>query len=125
MSTSTSSTMPAARAPSDDCLSVYRSMLEEQWRLQVGDIVELSYATLDADTDRDDEGFRATDQLRSSRLLAAARQQLQDTEDALARLDDGTFGMCGSCGEPVSPERLEILPAARLCVACQSRRTAG
>lgn len=123
MSTYTSA-MPAARALSDDSLSVYRSMLEEQWRLQLGDIAELSYATLDDDTDRDDDGFRATDQLHNSRLLAAARQQLQDTEDALARLDDGTFGVCASCDEPVSPERLEILPAARLCVACQSRRTA-
>lgn len=123
MSTYTS-TMPEGRALSDDRLSLYRSMLEEQWRLQVDDIVELSYATLDDDPDRDNEGFRATDQLRNSRLLAAARQQLQDTEDALARLDNGTFGVCGSCDEPVSPERLEILPAARFCVACQSRRTA-
>lgn len=124
MSTSTSA-VPVHGVISDHQLARYRSTLEEQWRRQVHDILELSYDALDDNNaDRDDDGSWATDQLVSSRLLAAARQQLQDTEDALARVKNGTYGVCNDCAERVAPERLEILPAARFCVACQARRTA-
>jgi len=118
----TRSTMLKHRTLTEDQQALYRSMLEEQWRYQVDDIVELSHDALEDIADRDEDGSRTTDQLLNSRLLAAARQQLQETEDALARLDDGSYGACARCGERIGPERLEILPAAALCVACQSRR---
>jgi RNA polymerase-binding transcription factor DksA len=111
-------------ALTDEQLSLYRSMLTEQWRQQVEDVIGLSYDALAPDPDADADGSHTTDRLLGSRLLAAARRQLAETEDALARLDDGTYGLCGACGQPIRPERLEILPAAALCVACQSRRTA-
>ena len=38
---------------------------------------------------------------------------------ALERLDDGTFGKCESCGQQIPIERLEALPAARLCLSCK------
>lgn len=118
------SVMPRSRTLTDAQLSAYRSLLEEQWRYQLGDIAELSQDAIIVGEVEDDDGARTSEQLLNRRLVAAARQQLQETEDALARLDDGSFGTCGSCGEPITPERLEILPAARLCVACQARRTA-
>ena len=118
------SVMPRSRTLTDAQLSAYRSLLEEQWRYQLGDIAELSQDAIIVGEVEDDDGARTCEQLLNRRLVAAARQQLQETEDALARLDDGSFGTCGSCGEPITPERLEILPAARLCVACQARRTA-
>ena len=46
--------------------------------------------------------------------------RLQDIEDALDRLQDGSFGHCEGCGEVVSVERLKAIPYARFCVACQS-----
>jgi len=107
----------------DEQLAQYRVTLEEQWRHQVADIVDLSYDALSDADGRDADGSRTTEQLLNSRLVAAARQQLQETEDALARLDGGTFGVCEQCGGGISPQRLEILPAARLCVMCQARRT--
>ena len=102
-----------------------RVVLEEQWRRQVADIVDLSYnaLTLADDADRSaGDGSRANELHVTSQLLAAARQQLVETEFALARLDDGTYGLCADCASPISPERLEILPAARHCVACQASR---
>jgi RNA polymerase-binding transcription factor DksA len=102
-----------------------RVVLEEQWRRQVADIVNLSYnaLTLADDADRSDgDGSRANELHVTSQLLAAARQQLVESEFALARLDDGTYGLCADCASPISPERLEILPAARHCVACQASR---
>ena len=46
--------------------------------------------------------------------------ELQDVEDALARLDAGTYGDCARCGEAIPSARLMVQPAARHCTACQS-----
>lgn len=40
------------------------------------------------------------------------------TERALAKLDDGTYGICDSCGEPIAPKRLAAMPDSVLCVSC-------
>jgi DnaK suppressor protein len=42
---------------------------------------------------------------------------LREVEAALRRIDDGTFGTCTACGNPIEPERLEYLPWATLCAA--------
>jgi RNA polymerase-binding transcription factor DksA len=47
---------------------------------------------------------------------------MEDTEAALARVDDGSYGLCRHCEEPISTERLDILLAARYCMSCQARR---
>ena len=43
---------------------------------------------------------------------------LARTERALAKLDDGTYGICDACGEPIPPARLAAMPDGVLCVAC-------
>lgn len=48
--------------------------------------------------------------------------RLQDIDDALERLHDGSFGRCEGCDEVVSIERLRAIPYARFCVACQSEQ---
>ena len=58
-------------------------------------------------------------QVDAARKLDA---KLHDVERALAKLDEGTYGVCDSCSEPIAPERLETIPWAVLCVACASRR---
>lgn len=52
--------------------------------------------------------------------------QLERTERALAKLDDGTYGACDACGEPIAPRRLEAMPDSVLCLECaaQQRRAA-
>lgn len=54
--------------------------------------------------------------------LAQTRQQLAQIEIALQRLDDGTYGQCAQCGEPIEPGRLSVLPYASLCVRCQAKQ---
>jgi DnaK suppressor protein len=44
---------------------------------------------------------------------------LRDLEAALRRLDTGGFGVCQGCEEPIAAKRLEAVPWARFCVACQ------
>jgi RNA polymerase-binding transcription factor DksA len=102
-------------------LPEYRALLEEQWRRQVANIVELSYgAHSPAADERDDESRSKRFQV-TARLIAAARQQLEETEAALARVDDSSYGLCGNCDEPIARERLDSLPAVRYCVSCQFR----
>ena len=46
------------------------------------------------------------------------RQRVQQIDAAIGRIDDGSFGECLECGEPIPPRRLEIDPAVGLCVSC-------
>ena len=43
---------------------------------------------------------------------------LARTERALAKLDEGTYGICDRCGGPIAPRRLEAMPDSTLCVQC-------
>ncbi len=47
---------------------------------------------------------------------------LERTERALAKLDEGTYGICDACGEPIAPARLQAAPDVALCVTCASAR---
>lgn len=47
------------------------------------------------------------------------RRLLRDVVSALRKIDDGSFGSCERCGEPISEKRLEALPFARYCIGCQ------
>ena len=58
-------------------------------------------------------------QQRDLALRDRSDQQLALVDEALVRLDDGTFGMCVRCGQPIAPERLEALPWAARCIDCQ------
>lgn len=100
-----------------------RALLEDQWRQQVATVIDLSYDALPPADEPDHAGSHATDLLVTNQLLAAARQLLLETEAALARLEDGSYGLCAGCSNAISDERLEILPAARHCVACQAKHT--
>ena len=48
--------------------------------------------------------------------------ELREIDAALSRIDDGTYGECQGCGEPIARPRLVALPEARLCVACASKQ---
>ena len=104
-----------------DQLPEYRILLEEQWRQQVANIVELSYDAHSPTAEESDDGFRGNRIQVTARLISAARQQLEETEAALRRVDDGSFGLCVGCTVAITPQRLEIVPAARYCTACQAR----
>src|SRR5262245_47513634 len=47
------------------------------------------------------------------------RRLLRDVVAALQKIDDGSFGNCERCGEPIADKRLEALPFARYCIDCQ------
>ena len=45
-------------------------------------------------------------------------QSIRDIQAALARIEDGTYGICGRCGEEISLGRLQAVPEATRCVNC-------
>ncbi len=74
-----------------------------------------------------DQNFADSSQVTAERgeaeaLAGKLRATLAEVEHALAKLDDGTYGVCERCGEPIAFARLEAMPAARLCINCASKR---
>ena len=55
----------------------------------------------------------------------ADRQLLQMVEAALARIREGSFGECISCGKEINPKRLEAVPWTRHCIECQEKLEKG
>ncbi|MFL5813568.1 MAG: TraR/DksA family transcriptional regulator [Bdellovibrionia bacterium] len=56
------------------------------------------------------------------KLRDRERQLLTKIDEALARIDDGTFGTCVDCEEPIEVRRLEARPVSDLCIACKERQ---
>lgn len=55
-------------------------------------------------------------------LAQAARWALGETEAALSRIADGSFGTCEQCAQPIPLERLEVIPHTRYCATCQQEQ---
>lgn len=56
------------------------------------------------------------------KLRDRERQLLTKIDQALSRMEAGTFGNCEECEEPIEPRRLEARPMSTLCIACKERR---
>ncbi len=57
---------------------------------------------------------------RDLALSAQAMASVEEIDRALAKIEQGTYGICEKCGEPIPQERLKALPHASLCVRCKS-----
>ncbi len=54
--------------------------------------------------------------------LSAQRQLLNDVEECLRKVNEGTYGICEDCGEEISEKRLHVIPTASLCIDCKEQR---
>jgi DnaK suppressor protein len=55
-------------------------------------------------------------------LLATFEERLEEIELALTKVKEGGYGICRSCGQPIDPERLAIVPETQYCVPCKTKR---
>ena len=78
-------------------------------------------AIADAGDDQADAGAKTFEREHELAVTHNARDLLAQSERALARIDEGTYGTCESCGEPIGKARLHAFPRATLCVACKQR----
>ena len=78
-----------------------------------------------ADEDFDEQGGdAASETVERSRLLATVgnlRDMLDSVNEALAKLDAGTYGKCDVCGKVIPKKRLDALPYATMCTDCRQR----
>lgn len=82
------------------------------------DIVEAA-ADVATDDEHDPEGHTiAWERQQVAALLDETRTALDDINQALQRLESGSYGLCTTCGEPITDARLEALPATAQCVNC-------
>lgn len=71
-----------------------------------------------------DSGTATFERERDLSLAENLRDLLEKVDRALERVDEGTYGMCESCGKPIEAARLRALPYANLCISCARREVA-
>lgn len=74
-----------------------------------------------AGNDQADVGSKGLERDAEMSLAANQRELLMQTERALQRLDQGTYGLCEICGEAIGKLRLQAFPRATLCKECKQR----
>jgi len=74
-----------------------------------------------AGDDQADAGTKTFEREHEMSLTNNSRGLLLQAERALARIDDGTYGVCESCGQPIGKARLQAFPRATLCVSCKQK----
>ena len=74
-----------------------------------------------AGNDQADVGSKGLERDAEMSLAANQRELLMQTERALLRLDQGTYGLCEVCGEAIGKLRLQAFPRATLCKECKQR----
>ncbi|MGF9760049.1 TraR/DksA C4-type zinc finger protein [Microvirga sp. 0TCS3.31] len=71
--------------------------------------------------DQADVGATSFERDHELTVLAREKETLAQIERALAHIDDGSYGVCDSCGNPVGKNRLMAVPHATLCMSCKQR----
>nr|WP_240755696.1 TraR/DksA C4-type zinc finger protein [Nocardioides iriomotensis] len=74
-----------------------------------------------AGNDQADVGSTTFERDHEMSLANNAREMLAQTQKALTRIEDGTYGVCERCGEPIGKMRLMAFPRATLCLSCKQR----
>ena len=108
--------------------NMLRSQLEGEKERLVGELEQLSAGASSGEERREGSPFgkreeEATESFELEKRLALEkrlRDQLAEVEHALHKFDEGTYGQCDKCGQPIDPARLEALPQANLCLSCKA-----
>jgi DnaK suppressor protein len=101
-----------------------RVQLERQIERLEREFAEES-STRPSSDDEVDTGSATSERERTMSLSRHARSQLTLIEEALRRMDAGTYGICVTCGEPIDPDRLEARPQSVQCMRCQRASERG
>jgi len=107
--------------------NLLRSRLESERKRLIEEMEQLKASVRPAEERREGSPFgkreeEATESFELERRLTlekSMRDQLAAVEHALQKFEDGTYGLCDSCGQPIDPARLEALPQASLCLRCK------
>ena len=109
-----------------DRLEHFRGILTKQLRQHTELVRDNQQAALDmiADDgvkDSVDMSLQDVNQELQLRLGERESQAVADIDQALLRIEEGSYGICQSCNKPIDERRLEAVPTARYDAACQSK----
>jgi len=99
----------------DDIKHISEDTFKKSQKEASGDISGYTYHMADVATDNYDREF-------SLGLASNERKVIYELDDALKKIEDGTFGICEECKSLIAKNRLKAVPSARLCVKCQEKR---
>ena len=126
-----------ARAFNKAELQFFRAQLQKQLDLIHGNLVALAGDNLKRSpiessgdisahsTHMADQGTDNFDRELALNLASSRQESLYDIEDAIRRIDEGTYGACESCGGAIELPRLKALPFAKKCMVCQNAAERG
>ena len=72
--------------------------------------------------DPTDQAVAELDDNFTLRLRGREQKLLKKIEEAIGRIDEGTYGVCDSCGEQIGVKRLEARPVTTLCIECKTQQ---
>jgi len=101
----------------------YRSLLEQERDRLARQLAEFGFGSVGGNVLSYDSNFADSSQVTAERgeaeaLATELRSALAEVEHALEKLELGTYGTCEKCGRPISPARLEAMPAVNRCIEC-------
>ncbi len=99
----------------DEIKHISEDTLKKSQKEASGDISGYTYHMADVATDTYDREF-------SLGLASNERALLYELDDALKKIEDGSFGICEDCKSLITKTRLKAVPYARLCVKCQEKK---
>ncbi len=110
-----------------------RSSLESEQKRLLRELEQLQANVRPAEVRREGSPFgkreeEATESFELEKRLAVEKQirnHLTEVEHALHKFEEGTYGLCDTCGQPIDPARLEALPQASLCMNCKAKNAKG
>jgi DnaK suppressor protein len=105
-----------------DGLEADRVRLRSELNLAQHELYDLMRDAGDgAGNDQADVGSTTFERDHEMSLANNAKDMLAQTERALLRIQDGSYGVCESCGEPIGKMRVMAFPRATLCLTCKQR----
>ncbi len=110
-------------------MNILRSRLENERKRLLGELEQLKSSTQPAEDRREGSPFgkreeEATETFELEKRLALEKRlkgQLAEIEHALRKFDEGTYGLCDICRQPIGAARLEALPQANMCLSCKAK----
>ena len=113
----------AVQTSEDVDLGFFRELLTERRAILLGEAGRTAQNLGDESArvaDPTDRGLLETEASRTLRIRDRERKLLAKIDEALERIEKGSFGVCEECDEPIGFERLKARPVTTLCIACKA-----
>ena len=106
-------------------LSQFKKQLESM-KVDINSDVEKTLTEMTSQTgnipDPNDRATMESDRSFELRIRGRERKLMEKVDEALARIEDGTYGICAGCGEEIAVKRLQARPVAKFCIDCKTKQ---